>query len=147
MTLPSHDDANYRCLFDHSDNALCGLNEFEIPRRESSASPPVSYVSPFWLSFASTTIVSSQESTKKELVFGAPAGIWTRVSDSKGRNTWPGYTTGAPCCPGSIHAECLFVRIKLILWLHRLRILLVVQVWSRLCSVLARNKPSLPSLS
>ena len=26
---------------------------------------------------------------------GAPAGIWTRVADSKGQYTWPDYTTGA----------------------------------------------------
>ena len=29
------------------------------------------------------------------LLKGAPAGIWTRVFGLKGRNDWPGYTTGA----------------------------------------------------
>jgi hypothetical protein len=32
--------------------------------------------------------------TQKGLI-GAPAGIWTRVADSKGQYTWPDYTTGA----------------------------------------------------
>ena len=27
--------------------------------------------------------------------WSAPAGIRTRVADSKGRHTWPDYTTGA----------------------------------------------------
>ena len=36
-----------------------------------------------------------KEENNKKLVIGAPAGIWTRVAGSKGRHTWPDYTTGA----------------------------------------------------
>ena len=45
--------------------------------------------------------------------FSAPAGIWTRVTDSKGRYTWPDYTTGAPTIEAQ--AEYNFPRINLTL--------------------------------
>ncbi len=43
----------------------------------------------------------------------APAGIWTRVTDSKGRYTWPDYTTGAPLLKAQ--AEYNLCRINLTL--------------------------------
>ena len=41
-------------------------------------------------------LIADIEWNKDLSITGAPAGIWTRVTDSKGRYTWPDYTTGAP---------------------------------------------------